>query len=312
MAGQAIFSVKELTGSLGDELNSRGAAPEMSITSMPQLNSKLWGIRRGKLTIIGARTSHGKSSFVMQVAKDLALQNFKVLFLSLEMSNSDMAERLFCNMCEVDNTSLQQGRFADHRGQYLEWCKKVTKLNLVFSDCLGRTWHEIDSLISSMPVKPDVVILDYIQAIKGLGTMERGVMDEYIKKFREMAVIHNYAGIICSQINRGSEHGKDNRPQLHQLKNTGFLEEHADVVILLHWPYKSDPDANKDEKKFVLELAKNRNGRTGYFFLFYHPEFYKFKDPQSKKDVKLEDMDPEVRKAVSLFGGHVVEGGIND
>ena len=308
MAGQSIFLVKDLTGALGDELNSRGASPEISIPSMPQLNSKLWGIRRGKLTIIGARTSHGKSSFAMQIAKDVALQGFNVLFLSLEMSNNDMAERLFCNMQEVDNEELQKGGFSAHREKYLAWCKEIAGMRLVFSDCLGKTWHEIDSLIVSMPVKPDMVILDYIQAIKGLGTMERGVMDEYIKKFREMAVIHNYAGIICSQVNRGSESGKEHRPQLHQLKNTGFLEEHADVVILLHWPYKSDPDANKDEKKFVLELAKNRNGRTGYFFLFYYPMFYKFKDPQSKKEVKLEDMPPEVRKALELFDGEVVEG----
>lgn len=273
---------------------------------MPQLNNKLWGIRRGKLTVIGARPSHGKSTFVLQAAKDLALEGHNVLFLNFEMSNAETAERLLCNMYRINNRDLLMGKFNEHRHQFNNFQDDVQSMQLVFSDCVGSSWKEIDTLLNNMTVKPDVVIIDYIQAIKGVGVMDLGQIDEYIKKFREMAVTYNYAAVLVSQINRSAAQGKDHTPHVHQLKGTGFLEEHADVVILLYWPYKTNP-SGEEPKKYWLDIAKNRGGITGSVRLDYIPEYCLFTDPSKPKDP--EDVSKESQDAADFFNGNVVEEG---
>lgn len=99
-----------------------------------------------------------------------------------------------------------------------------------------------------------------------------------------MAIRNNFAGIVCSQINRTMADEKNKEPQLHQLKGSGFLEEHADVVLLLSWPYKylkhGEGKVFTDEQlhRFIVYVAKNKDGQTGYQKLKFSPDFYLFED----------------------------------
>ena len=261
---------------------NRAKNPELPILSMPQLNKKLWGLRKGRLTVIGARTSHGKSAFVSQLACDLASQKKSILFLSLEMCQEEMQERVLCYSQMIDNYHLLTGHHDSYKHKIEEHPDNISKWNLSFSDCIGKTWKEIDAFLSGIKSKPDIIILDYVQAIKAEGKNDKENLDEYIRHFREMAIRHNFAGILCSQVNRANQDSKDKDkdPKLHQLKGTGVLEEHADVVILLYWK-------NKQTKEYQLEVAKNRNGRTGFIKLTYTPQFYLFKE--CEEEVKAVD-----------------------
>ena len=136
-------------------------------------------------------------------------------------------------------------------------------------------------------MKPKVIVLDFIQAIPESSTESKRFIDEYIRAFREMAVTQEFAGVIISQINRSNPDAKNKQPQLHQLKGSGFLEEHADLVLLLDWKHKSVGTGDKEE--FVVNVAKNRNGRTGYVKLRYTPQYYRFED--WKEDVKKEPLE---------------------
>lgn len=297
--------------SLVKELEERPREPELAITSMPQLNRKIWGLRRGRLTIMAARTSHGKSALSLQVAKDLALSGKRVLYLSHEMTVEEMSERLFCSMEEVDNQVLLEGGFKTVAHKYAAWCGKIQNTNLVLSDQVGKTWKEIDDLLEDMNPRPDVVFLDYIQAIKGAGTMDVGVLDEYIKNFRTMAKRYNYAGVLVSQINRSGQTVKgDKSPEIHQLKGTGFLEEHADVIVLLFWPHLVD--SSKPAAEYWVHVAKNRSGRTGHIRLSYEGKYYLFKDRSVDEPANPEDISKEAQRMAELFDGKVLKDEYED
>lgn len=271
-----IKLVSDYIPEVREMLGTRMAEPELSILSMPKLNNKIWGIKRKKMTLIGARTSQGKSSMALHIGWDLAKQGHEVLFLSLEMCAEDLIERLFCNEYKIDNEHLLKGRFLEFKDKFLEFEKMVETVPFGISDCLGKDWADIDKQVSSMSTKPKVIIVDYVQAIKGQGTMQKGAIDDYIIHFREMAVKHNFAGIICSQINRTSQETENKEPQLHQLKGTGVLEEHSDVVILLHWEHKYKETADPNKYKLIVE--KNRNGRTGWIEIKFFPQYYRYED----------------------------------
>ena len=277
MSDFQLNRIGEIAEDLKEIMINRGNNPELPILSLPTLNSKIWGLHKKKLTVIAARTSHGKSAFALQLAVDIAKQGKEVLFLSLEMNRQDMVERIFCNQKQIDNYHLLTGHFKDnaqYEKQYYDFLKEVDDMPLVFSDCIGRSWKEIDALVSGLKQKPQVIILDYIQAIKLKSDQKEG-LDDYIINFRKMAIDHNFAGILCSQINRDNQNEQDKRPQLHQLKGTGVLEEHSDVVIMLYWEYKTTSNESRINY-FQANVAKNRNGRTGFVVMKYQPEYYLF------------------------------------
>lgn len=274
-----LVNIADLIEPCIQDILKRKNTPELQITFLPQLNDFMWGIKKRKLTVIGARASHGKSAFAVQLCYDLALQNKNVVFFSLEMENLECAERIISNGLEIHNKSLQRGEGFDFVKRSRSFSNILSLKKFFISDCIGKTWQEINDIIEiwhNGGKVPDMIILDYIQNTKGNGTTKEAI-DEYIRKFREMAIRYNFAGVICSQINRASQETEDKAPQLHQLKGTGFLEEHADVVLLLHWPYKYDP--NKDKNHFEIHVAKNKLGETGWLNLRYEPEFFKFSEP---------------------------------
>lgn len=275
----ALINVADLIDPLLKELSKRQNTPELQITSIPSLNNLVWGIRKKKLTVIGARTSQGKSSFAVQLCLDLALQDKKVVFFSLEMENLECAERIIAHSLDINNLLLMKGSGYRLKERADEFRDKMKNKKFLISDCIGKGWKEINDIIEAWHQcnnVPDMIVLDYIQNVEGQGN-DKQVFDEYIQKFRAMAIHYNFAAVICSQVNRTSQESDDKSPQLHQLKGTGKLEEAADIVLLLHWPYFYDRD-KKDKNHFEIFVAKNKLGQTGRLNIKYEPEFFKFSE----------------------------------
>jgi len=277
---------KSLVG-VEQELLNRTNEPKLSLTTLPTFNRKIWGLKTG-LTIIGARTSMGKSALALQFAYDLANQMKETLFLSLEMNVESMIERLFCNVCEVDNYFLLTGTFKNDLEQQEKWgtFKKLVKIPLMLSCGIGKTFEEINQTIDLLNPKPKVIFVDYIQAIK-FARNEREEMNEYIRKFREICLKNNIAGVLCSQVGRAVFEDGNKEPCLANLKGSGFLEEHADTVMLLNWQHFYDPKVDKNEYKIII--AKQRNGRIGEYLLHYKPEYYRFYDINKNEEPKTEN-----------------------
>ena len=254
----------------------------MPIKSLTELNEKLWGIKRQKITLIAARTSVGKSTFALQIAYDLALSGKRVLFLSLEMTVEDMLERLFCYENRINNQDLMRGKFSYYQEKFTRFSAEIKKLKFVFSDCIGKNWEEVDKLISNLTSKPDALFIDHINAIKIVGNGKEAI-DGYLTNMVRIAKHQNIAMVLCCQINRDNQKDDDKTPQLHELKGSGNLEEMADIVILLHWPYKyAKEDQDISKNKYVVIVGKNRNGPTGYIDVNFIPEWYAFTDQQKE------------------------------
>jgi len=224
----------------------------------------------------------GKSALALQMAIDLSLQNKRVLFLSLEMTVESMVERLFCNQYDVDNFDVLQGKLKINKDIAAKWIAfkdRLKDIPLILTCGIGMNFQEVTDVIEHLEEKPDVIFVDYVQAIR-VNRSEREVLNEYIRHFRGLCVFNKIAGVLCSQSNRQTFDDDNKRPTLANLKGTGFLEEHADCVILLHWPHFYDNSKNQNE--YIVDIAKQRNGRTGECILHYRPEYYKFYDVDLK------------------------------
>jgi len=126
-------------------------------------------------------------------------------------------------------------------------------------------------------MKFDVIFLDYMQNTRQNAKTKVDGYDEYIRHFREMAIRYNFAAVLLSQINRTSQEGSDKKPYMHQMKGTGYLEEHSDAILLLHWPHKYDEKV--DTNHYEVYIAKNKSGSTGSVNLRFYPQFSLFRQP---------------------------------
>jgi replicative DNA helicase len=277
-------------------LESRGEAPEIQISRLPELNQKLWGIQRKKMYIFGARPSNGKTLTVLNLALSIAEGGHKVYFVSLEQPAIKLQERLFCIHQRVSNMDLLRGglrKDSDIRAKWNEFCKAKFHNNLIISDLLGKDFREIDTVLAKMGRTPDVLIVDHIQEVRGTGD-QKSITDRYLDGMRVSAIRNNYALILCSQVNRASQDEGKREPQLIHLKQSGSIEEQADVVALCHFNYHY---TNKDGEKnqYQIHIAKNRDGMTGYIRLQIIPEYYLLSDWKGIDDGDAKTIDREIR-----------------
>jgi len=269
-------------------LKERKYDPDLPIKSLPSLNEKLHGLPRGKMLTVGARTSMGKTAFVLQLVYDMIEAQKKVMYMSFEMTPEEVIERMFCHRYKISNTDLLKGNFEHCQPDWTNFERYIKNIQFVFASDFGKTWQEIDDLISKLENKPDVVIIDYIQAIAGSSTQGKQFIDEYIRRFKQLAAENHFCGILVSQLNRNNPDNKDKSPKLHELKGSGNLEDHSDVVILLDWVCKhSETD---DESLYYVNIAKNRNGRTGYLKMSFEPKHYYFNERDEEKQQTMSDV----------------------
>lgn len=277
-------------------LQQRGKEPDLPIKTIPDLNRKIWGLKRQQLVVLGAYTSHGKSTLALQISRDLAIQDFAVLYLSLEMPVTKCLERLLCQHHRIPNTDLLTGKYKDYEASIDVFKHDIERWRLIISDCIGFTWQEVDSLIEKLTTKPDIIILDYAQMTKGTGRIAKDSYDDYIKHFREMAIRHNFCAVLVSQIGRASKADGSKDPQLHHLQGTSVFEQHADCVILCKWNYR-DTNNELDFHKYTVFISKNRDGATGYCELYFKPEIYSFFDVAANEE-KKEDWNENANQAL--------------
>jgi replicative DNA helicase len=242
-------------------------------TGLSELDEKLWGMHKGELLTVGARTSQGKSVFALQIAKNLAIHGQTVLFFSLEMSKEQLVERLLSNMCEIDNNQLRKGS-AWHEVEkkdepFRSW---LDNARLVIDDQSGYHFKSIVEVIKE--IKPDFVIVDYVQMISTKGFKDKlSALEDFVKEMHRMGKLMNFGNILISQINRS---GAEDRPFMHQLKAAGVLEEHSDIVILLQWKF--------EDNAYFAYVEKNRHGEVGAIKLNFEPQYFRMSDYKGERN----------------------------
>jgi replicative DNA helicase len=270
-------------------IERNGKPKELPLRFMPELDDKIWGLKRKKLVVVGARPSNGKSIFLLQAGFDLALQGKTVFFFSFEMAKEVCFERIISCQCEIDNWLITTGKVAETchlpniNDKICSLYNDIKKTNFIIFDAIGKNLPDLNELVTIGGIRPDVVVIDYGNMIDEIKyKSKKQSYDEYIKGLRALAIRNNFCAIMGAQINRNTT-GKDGiqrEPTLADLKDTGELEQVADMVFLLHWEWLYNPE--HDKNKYIVNLAKNRDGRIGKHYCKIIPEYYRIEGAKNE------------------------------
>ena len=270
------------------ELNGENRADYLGYpTGFGLLDKYLTGLNRSDLILIGARPGMGKTSFALNLAHNLVTAaKKKVVFFSLEMTNEQLAERLLASQSGIESQKFRTGELARDEWDRLGLATNVlmqTELYLVDNSAI--TVPEMKALVRQLR-DVDCVIIDYLGLISSAEKSENRVQEvtKITKALKIMAKDLNIPVVCCAQLSRGTEgRGKSHRPQLSDLRESGSIEQDADIVLFLYREVyyeneQSDEDRDEiDKNKTELIIAKNRHGGVGTIPLVFDSEFTRFR-----------------------------------
>ncbi len=271
---QSEQSLEEIMGELYEELEEQAMAGEKTHgvqTGFPKIDECLLGLRPGQMIVLGARPGVGKTSFSLNLATNAAFHGASVAFFSLEMSKAEIAQRLLAAEARIGLQEIRSARIRDDQWpQILEAVNQLSNLDIVIDDTPGTTVTEIRAKARRIlrGKKLGVIVIDYLQLVSPpegghradsrateVGEMSRGI--------KIMAKDLGVPVVALSQLNRTVENRTGKRPQLSDLRESGSIEQDADIVCFLDRSMSDDEAAREDrpnagETTFII--AKNRSG----------------------------------------------------
>ncbi|KKQ94867.1 MAG: Replicative DNA helicase [candidate division CPR2 bacterium GW2011_GWC1_39_9] len=256
-------------------------------TGFKELDNKLAGLQPSDLIIIGGRPSMGKSSFALNVGQYLASkEGMPVGMFSLEMSKEQLVDRMLCSEANIDSWKLRTGNLNDDDfpkiGQAMA---TLSEAPLFIDDTPGITVLEMRAKARRLQAEHGLglIIVDYLQLMSGRYSDNRvQEISEISRSLKGLARELNVPVMALSQLSRQLENRPDKRPQLSDLRESGSIEQDADVVMFV---YRDDYYNKDSEKKNVAEILirKHRNGPTGEVDLYWVAEQMAFKNLEKKR-----------------------------
>lgn len=257
------------------------------LTGFRQLDSHMKGLQNGDLIIIAGETSQGKTSFALNIAENAYLiDNKRAAIISMEMTESQLAMRLICSMAETSRNEIIRGWVApDESERFEQYRAKLAESGMFIADPSSRNIDNVISLIRSafMRFNLDFVIIDYLQLISGNGRNREEEVGKVSRALKDIARELNKPVICLSQLNRAQQ-GGSKRPTLARLRDSGQIEESADVVLFIYRPEEYGIQVMDDntpaEGMAELIMAKGRNCGTMMTKLRFIKNITKFKDDE--------------------------------
>lgn len=256
------------------------------------LDKYITGLNKSDLILIGARPAMGKTSFALNLAQNVSMYGKKkCVVFSLEMTKEQLAERLLSATAGIPSQKLRTGELTDD-----EWVRlgnaagEYAQVELYLDDASNTTVPEIKSKIRRLK-NVDIIIIDYLGLLQSAVRKENRVQEvsEITRNLKMMAKDLNIPVVCCAQLSRGTEgRGKSHKPQLSDLRESGSIEQDADIVLFLYREdyYRNEQDEDKqdeiDENSTELIVAKNRHGATGTIEMTFDKEFTRFRCIEKK------------------------------
>ena len=251
-------------------------------TGFIDLDNKTAGLHNSDLIIIAARPAMGKSAFAINLATNAAVKaHVPAVIFNLEMSKEQVGNRILCSEAMVDSNKIRTGQIEDE-----DWMKLATTLGelseapIYIDDTPGISIMEIRAKCRKLKLEKNIglIVIDYLQLIQGTGKKNASREQEISEISRSLKILAkelNVPVIALSQLSRTAERRDDKRPMLSDLRESGAIEQDADIVMFL---YRDDYYNEDTEKKNVAEviLAKHRGGSTGTVELAWMPSYTKF------------------------------------
>ena len=251
-------------------------------TGFADLDYKTAGLHNSDLVLIAARPAMGKSAFALNLATNAAVQsNVPVVIFNLEMSKSQLVSRILCSEAMVDSNKVRTGKIEED-----DWIKLATALGplseapIYIDDTPGITVTEIRAKCRKLKMEKNLglIVIDYLQLIQGSGKRNSSREQEISEISRSLKILAKELDvpvIALSQLSRAAEQRADHRPMLSDLRESGAIEQDADIVMFLYRDDYYNPDS---EKKNIAEviMAKHRAGSTGTVELLWLGSYTKF------------------------------------
>lgn len=259
-------------------------------TGFSDLDYRTAGLHGSELVLIAARPAMGKSAFVLNIATNAALRGkTPVAIFSLEMSKEQMVNRILCSEAMVDSNKVRTGKLEDEDwGKLAEAIGPLSESGIYIDDTPGISVMEIRAKCRKMKLEKNIglVIIDYLQLVQGSNKRSSSREQEISEISRSLKILAkelNVPVIALSQLSRAVEQRPDHRPMLSDLRESGAIEQDADIVMFL---YRDDYYNEDSEKKNIAEviIAKHRGGSTGTIDLGWLGSYTKFVNLERRFD----------------------------
>ena len=254
-------------------------------TGFTDLDSLCGGLHNSELIILAARPSMGKTAFAMNIAEHVALVVHQpVLFVSLEMASLELADRLLCSVAQVNGHRLRNGTISqEDRRRLVQKSTEIGSAPLYVDDTPGRTLTEIAAVARRLKRKHGLalIVIDYLQLIEPENPKDprQEQVARIARRLKMMSRELDIPVLCLAQLNRQAEVSRDNRPRLNHLRESGAIEQDADVVMFVHreeYYQSTDEDRERVKGQAEIIIAKQRNGPIGDVKLLWQHDYTRF------------------------------------
>lgn len=251
-------------------------------TGFVDLDHTTTGFQPSELIILAARPSMGKTALVCNIAEGVSrIENKGVLVFSLEQSRLELAERFLCICAKINGHDLRSGNLTDEqRTKMMQASSDLSQLPMFIDDQPGKTVPQMSAIARRLHRKAPLglIIIDYLQLIEpeDKGVSREQQIAQITRRLKFLCKELDVPMIALAQLNRGVELREDKRPRLADLRESGAIEQDADLVMFLHRPDAYDPEDRPGEAEVIV--AKHRSGPTGIVRLTWMKEFMRFEN----------------------------------
>jgi len=277
-----------------DELHKQGAKPRGIPTGFTDLDALLSGLQRSDLVILAARPSVGKTTFALDIARQAAVMSkASVGIFSLEMSKEQLVDRLLCSQANVSLWKLRSGKLSDKEedndfARINNAMGQLSEAKIYIDDSPSCSVMEIRAKARRLMIEKnlDLIIIDYLQLMEGRGKYSDNRVQEVAEITRGLKSVArelNVPVLALSQLSRAVEQTKPAIPKLSHLRDSGSIEQDADIVMFIYRK-AADRNYNRDELpaeeryRGEIHIAKHRNGPTGKVDLFFDEDSVSYRN----------------------------------
>lgn len=272
-------------------------------TGFADLDKLTSGLHNGELVVLAARPSMGKTAFALNIAENVAMrQQVATLFVSLEMSAIELADRMLCSYAHVNGHRLRSGSLSQaDRLRLVEKAAELSQAPLYVDDSASRTVTEIAAAarrIARRHKRLGLIVIDYLQLIEPDDSNDprQEQVAKMTRRLKGLARELKVPVLCLAQLNRQAEASKDNRPRLSHLRESGAIEQDADVVMFVHREsyYLRGEERDQRENEAEIIVAKQRNGPIDDVPLVWRKDFTRFEDKAPERLQAFDDYNQSI------------------
>jgi replicative DNA helicase len=301
----SLSDIREILHVAMDRIDSRMKGEHLAggvETGFTEFDSLTGGLHNSELIILAARPSMGKTALAMNITEYVALKlKLPVLFVSLEMSSIELADRMLCSAAEVNGARLRNGTLSkDDRKRLVETAATMSECPLFVDDSPSRTVSEIAAAARRIKRREKglgLVVVDYLQLIEPDNSKDprQEQVAKMARRLKGLARELEVPVLCLAQLNRQAEVAKENRPRLSHLRESGAIEQDADVVMFVHREeyFRTGEEREQVSGQAEIIIAKQRNGPIGEIDLVWRKEFTRFGNPAPQHYSEFDQFNAE-------------------